>query len=544
MAQLSNLNLNSISSSLSEGIKGIMESQNITELGNEIFGTLSSDTNTNNNNNNNNNNVSSSSSTPSPIIITKKKPVINAANKKIPAPKEPPKNIEIPDVKEALNEYFKLKQKYENQIAVNKKKIINNVALSKREKRTEYLKLKPKCINCERPGGTKFSIRYFPETDNDNSYREYSAVCGIIVEPCNLNIKIQIGKTEALPDILNTFQKDIRDLKNKVIDDKNKLLFGYISTEEALEQFEKIREDINYFTSYYEGYLEHYNFIVDNDDTKQELSEAITNSYIEINNIKECIKKMNETDNVQFARDAANIYANILKPLLDKIRHLKYNEQTVLHNDETNNCHLIQNKFTLENLLYSGFQSKVISYNVGRETIVAKKSGITVMNDLSQTSSSEDNENNVRTLNTKFELSSVAKDEPEYGKGKDGITWHLPQYIQLWDHLPIKLKNVLKTDKDWMTEFMYNCVNSRLKREACKLTAPSELKVPPEQLPNGQYDFGVPIYNDEFNKLSKSLQETYLSQYSTKDGVKNYDMLLNSINDLVSKALDFNRGFF
>jgi hypothetical protein len=259
---------------------------------------------------------------------------------------------------------------------------------------------------------------------------------------------------------------------------------------------------------------------------------------------------MNETDNVQFARDAANIYANILKPLLDKIRHLKYNEQTVLHNYETNNCHLIQNKFTIENLLYSGFQSKVISYNVGRETIVAKKSGITVMNDLSRTSSSENNENNennlndTRTLNTKFELVPVAKDEPEYGKGKDGITWHLPQYIQLWDHLPIKLKNVLKTDKDWMTEFMYNCVNSRLKREACKFTTPSELKVPPEQLPNGQYDFGVPIYNDEFNKLSKSLQETYLSQYSTKDGVKNYDMLLNSMNDLVSKALDFNRGFF
>jgi len=419
---------------------------------------------------------------------------------------------------------------------------MNNQALSKREKRTEYLKLKPKCINCQRPGGTKFSIRYFSETDTEESYREYNAVCGIIVDPCNLNIKIQIGKTELLPNILNTFQKDIKDLKNKVIDDKNKLLFGYITTEQALDQFEKIKDDINFFSSYYESYLEHYNFIVDNDEKKQELSEAITKSYIEINNIKDCIKRMNETDNIQYARDAANINANTLKPLLDMIRSLKYNEYGVLHNDETNNCHLIQHKYTIANLLYSSFQNKVISYNIGREPIPAKKTGLILMNDLESTSSTE--EDNLNKVQSEPLAKEVIKDEPEYGKGKDGVTWHLPEYNQLWDNLPQKLKSVLKTDKDWMTEFMFSCVNAKVKREACKFTAPSDLKIPPEQLPNGQYDFGVEIYNYEFNKLSKSLQDTYLSQYSTKDGVKNYNILKNSMNDLVARAVDFNRGFF
>ena len=68
-------------------------------------------------------------------------------------------------------------------------------------------------------------------------------------------------------------------------------------------------------------------------NTKLNIYKEQHNEYI-----KECIKKMNETDNVQFARDAANIYANTLKPLLEKIRHLKYNEYTVLHNDETISC--------------------------------------------------------------------------------------------------------------------------------------------------------------------------------------------------------------
>ena len=529
---MSKFNLNSITSSLSEGITNLMGNKTIDELADEMFGSDSD------------NDAATSSSSSGPIIIMKKKPVPVPVPVPAPVARKPEKTIEITDVKEALNEYFKLKQKYENQIAANKKKIINNQALSKREKRTEYLKLKPKCINCQRPGGSKFSIHYFPETDKEDSYREYGAVCGLIADPCNLNIKIQLGKTESLPSILNAFQNDIKELKNKVIDDKNKLLFGYITTEEALEKFEKMREDINFFTSYYEDYLENYNFIVDNDEKKQELNETITNSYIEINNIKDCIKKMNETDNVQYARDAATIYANTLKPLLEKIRHLKYNEYTVLHSDETNNCHLIQNKYTIENLLYTSFKNKVISYNVGRDTVPNKNPGLaSVANDLSSTSTP------LPIDNTKAQVVNIAnteipKDEPEYGKGKDGVAWHIPEYNNLWDQLPIKLKNVLKTDKDWMAEFMFNCVNARAKREPCKFTAPSDLKVPPEPLPNGQYDFGVPIYNDEFKKLPKNLQETYLSQYSTKDGVKNYGMLLNSINDLVAKALDFNRGFF
>lgn len=67
----------------------------------------------------------------------------------------------LPSPKEALNEFFKLKSKYETQISANKKKIINDASLSKREKRSEFLKLKPKCINCQRPGGTKFQVIYF-----------------------------------------------------------------------------------------------------------------------------------------------------------------------------------------------------------------------------------------------------------------------------------------------------------------------------------------------------------------------------------------------
>jgi poly(3-hydroxyalkanoate) synthetase len=61
-------------------------------------------------------------------------------------------NLSEVDIK--MNEYYKLKNNYENTLNDLKKKIINNNQLSKKEKRQEFLTLKPKCINCKRHRGT------------------------------------------------------------------------------------------------------------------------------------------------------------------------------------------------------------------------------------------------------------------------------------------------------------------------------------------------------------------------------------------------------
>ena len=80
--------------------------------------------------------------------------------------------MEKPDVKDAINEFFKLKHQFEVETNKNKKKIINNKELSKKEKRAEYLKLMPKCINCKKPSktGTDFTITYHPASDEKESF--------------------------------------------------------------------------------------------------------------------------------------------------------------------------------------------------------------------------------------------------------------------------------------------------------------------------------------------------------------------------------------
>lgn len=436
-------------------------------------------------------------------------------------------DITVPDVKDSLNEYFKYKQKYESEIAANKRKIINNPTLSNREKRSEYIKLKPKCINCKRPGGTIFKINFFSEDHSNESYREYNATCGIIADPCGLKIKIQYGKTDLLSDILKNIEDEIKDIKNTIIEDKNKLLFGYITTEDALNDFDYSKEILTTYSELYEDYLGKYNSIVENDEKKTELEESISESYIQINKIKACIIKNNETNNMTYIRDAIDIYDTILVPTLNKIRDLKYNENFVWHNEYTNTCNLIQNKYSIENMSFSSFQSKVINFEF---SIKGKKPALII-----------ESEGEEEELIMKGE---IPQDEPIYGKGKDGIAWNISEYNTLWDKLPFKFKSALRPNNEWMKEFMHKCVNARAKGEACEIFSPSDLILPPIKLENSQYDFGIQIYSDVFNKLVVPIQDNYLKLFSEKDGVKNYSMLEDAMNNLVSKETGFEKGFF
>ena len=58
---------------------------------------------------------------------------------------------------EAVNNYYKLKETYETDFYKLKKNIIDNQKLSLREKRNQFSKLAPKCVNCKRSVGTIFT---------------------------------------------------------------------------------------------------------------------------------------------------------------------------------------------------------------------------------------------------------------------------------------------------------------------------------------------------------------------------------------------------
>lgn len=453
---------------------------------------------------------------------------------------------ELPSATDAINEFYKLKEKFESEINKNKKTIMNNSTLSNREKRSEFLKLMPKCVNCKRPSkkGTIFSITYHPSDDKIAEHRVFKAICGNLADPCNLNIEVNIGTKQSISEELNNIRNEIMEAKNNIINDKNKLLFGLITTESALENFDNNKTYISELTSIYENYLDKWNKETDNPQKKEELDESLAKSYETINLIKDCIRKMNENNDTHFAVEAATIYQTTLQPLLNKIRHLKYSEN-IIFKDDNNNCKLIQNKYMVGDILITGYENKVIAYDVGLKATNFKKKSAFVID-----SNSKDSGKEITIKIQKPEQVDDIVDDPIIGQGKDGIAWNNPKYQYLWDRLPEKLRTEFKSNIDWMKEFMHKCVNEREKHgiqwNGCRLTTPPNLVVPPREMENGQYDFGVSIYNKVFNILPKSAKSTYLTLYredpTTK--VKNYSMLEDTMNKQVESEVGFGIGFF
>jgi hypothetical protein len=448
------------------------------------------------------------------------------------------------DIKDALNEYFRLKNKFDNEITLNKKKIMNNPTLSKREKRSEFLKLKPKCINCKRPSklGTIFSCIYHKPDETTDSFRTLKAMCGDRANPCNLDIEIELGSVNSIEEILNELSKDIQHYKNDIINDKNKLLFGLITTETAISNFDTNKDNISTTTSLYENYLDIWNQKTDNQEKKTQLNETLVNSYEYIRQIKNIIKKMRENNDTQYAVDAVNIYHTLLQPLLNKIRSLKYSENYV-YNDDNDYCKLIQNKYNISDINISIFDDKVKIFNMGIDTKSTKKKKPLVIIE-------SDDENVEETKKPEQGVKVIPRDEPIIGVGKDGIDWNIPEYKVLWSKIPEKLKSEFKLNIDWMKDFMYKCLNKPYNKfyynEPCRLTTPPNLIIPPKlNETTKQYDFGVSIYSRVFNKLPKTGQDIYLTLYKTDpvSKAKDYTQLENAMNNLVEKEVEFDKVY-
>jgi hypothetical protein len=438
-------------------------------------------------------------------------------------------------IENSINEYYKLKNNYENEINKQKRNIINNPSLSWKEKKIEFQKLKPKCFNCKRPGGTLFSIKH----DNTTNNRHLRAVCGVIANPCNLNIDIELGKYEELPFILKDTENEINEIKLNIIENKNKLLFGYITAETILNSFNEIKIELAENVAVLEDYLEEYNNIVDNKERQAKLKEKIELSEIYIVQLKAAIKQFNESNDVNYVNDAVDIYNTSLKPLLKEIMNLKYRENMVWYNEDDNTYNLIQNRYTISNLQVNLLNESVKQFNVGMTTMpFDNKKQKQKQKPKPKLIIESDSENEIEA-EAKAEVENIVNTNVPVIDKNGNVTWSNPEYQKLWDAMSSKLKSALLTDREWLQEFMDSCVSSKQNKKQCKFITPDNLILPPQILDDGQYDFGNEVYNNIFNKLDKSYQNTLLGVYSIKDGKKNYKMLEDALGNIIAKELSF-----
>lgn len=261
----------------------------------------------------------------------------------------------------ALNTYYSLKSEYEDNVDKLKKRIMENKTLSWKEKHKEYRKMKPKCINCNRPVGTIFDIRFQKDVES----RIAKAMCGDRTNPCALNIELNLGKITNIEDLLHDSETKIRDIRREIIKDKNDLLFGYVSAPDAISKFDKIKEKMADANASYEIILNTYMSIVDNKPVKEKINKLLLETYADIQSTHELVNKYEREQNVDFINDLVTMYITQLTPKLVELRQLLYPYNAVEKNDNT--CVLIQRKMEIEQMEFDMARNArgVIHFDVG-----------------------------------------------------------------------------------------------------------------------------------------------------------------------------------
>lgn len=458
---------------------------------------------------------------------------------------------------EAINEFYRLKDKYETSYYEKYVKPIIRSNKSKREKRVEYSKLpKHECINCKRNVGTIFRIN----VNKDKLLRVFKAKCGDVNDPCPLNIEINFSFREQMDEYIKEGLTDIESLKLKIIQEKNNSLFF---NKNVVNEFNKLTEELKAETEN-TGFAIETNLLRNNNPEKAVLLRQTIDEFGKgfILPFKQMVKEFDETNNELILNQAVNFYINEMIPKLKEIQNLKYDVCMVEYNEANNIYNLIQLPNSLEsNEYYFREDDKVVNFVRGVKKEKKKtrkddgelkpKNKTRKIKPIVELVLEDEEDDNIESGLEIEKLESKYGEEPNKNPIFDeggNVSWNNEEYDNLWKVIPNKLKELLVQDHDWLEDYMNSCVKLRKEHKECSLFLPKQAQFPPVESVNKEnkrvFDFGSEIVNKLFNRLSPSYQDTLLTVYSVKDGVKNYDSLKDTLASILAKEIGIQRTYF
>ena len=307
---------------------------------------------------------------------------------------------------EGINEFYRLKDKYETGYYEKYIKPIVKSNKSKREKRLEFSRLpKHECINCKRNVDTIFNI--FPNTKGD--FKKYIVKCGDLQEPCPLDIQITYGNRKQFDEIIKEGLDFIEYYKLNIIIEKNNALFF---SKNVVDVFEDLTNKLKEYVEI-TGYIIETNILRNNNPEKLILIKQTIDEFGKgaILPFKQMIKEYDETNNELILNQAMTFYINEMIPKLKEILELKYDVNIVEFDESDNIYKLIQLPNSLEsNEFFHQSDDKIIKFVKG----VAKEKKQT-RKDNSELRANVKNKGKNKTKKIKpiAELVLIEEDEPD-----------------------------------------------------------------------------------------------------------------------------------
>ena len=257
-------------------------------------------------------------------------------------------------IDDALHEYYKLKDLYDEKYEIKKSSVLSDETLSIAQKRSDIAKFKRarKCIVCKATGGTKF-------TDLN---RTLKAVCGSATNPCGLNIEIAKGKIVNIGELMAATYSKIEGIKDNIIKYKLDLLFRYITDEQLVQKFGEAKKDLDTYLEQYDKLYNKYIDITVNPQNIEELKRFNAELYMYIGQIKQLMNEFKATGENEKIRTVIEIYLTNIVPLTKKIRDATYVYNSVEYDDNTKEYKLIQKKYNIKSMEVDIEHPQVISF--------------------------------------------------------------------------------------------------------------------------------------------------------------------------------------
>jgi hypothetical protein len=219
---------------------------------------------------------------------------------------------------QALYQYFKIKNEYENYFLMKKREIYKKYE-NKNKAKQKIAKIQPKCIHCERPVGTIFELKD----------RYHTASCGDTRTPCKLNIKIYSGNNDYDNNIVLSLTKtQLDETKSEIIEKKMQTVLNYITEQSSSVQFKTLMEKYNMYNKEYSESLKNYEETMYGDIRK----ECIREKQIHIYELLEHIDGLIKEGHIE---PAVKMQVKELFPEIENLRKLKYDimEMTIIKNN-------------------------------------------------------------------------------------------------------------------------------------------------------------------------------------------------------------------
>ena len=282
------------------------------------------------------------SSSNNPVLIVQNKPAslvnynndnnaLSSLDTNIGDTEREPKEI-VNKVKynQALNEFFRIKKKYESELFKMRKKEYKKGKTIKGSQRRSR-SVVPKCLNCQKVGGMIFDI----------TRDRYAAYCGNKDDPCNFVIELTRGTYVLSGIYLNTMLEIMDDAKDSIIRQKMDTLFEFISEETSARVFKEKLTEFETDTSLYKNELKKYNELYNNAGKENDIKKKQIAIYNINQKIRTLIDEYKENGNTSILKLIVNLYKTELIPETENLRKLKY-DVVEMENREEDKNRLIQ----------------------------------------------------------------------------------------------------------------------------------------------------------------------------------------------------------